>query len=37
VSDFFETLREAGVDMPNETIRLEALEVKGSLLAPGER
>jgi small conductance mechanosensitive channel len=29
----FETLREAGVDMPNETIRLEAVEVKGSLLS----
>jgi hypothetical protein len=37
VSDFFETLREAGVDMPNETTRLEALEVKGSLPAEGER
>jgi small conductance mechanosensitive channel len=29
----FEALREAGVDMPNETIRLEAVEVKGSLLS----
>lgn len=31
----FETLRDAGVDMPSETIRLEAVELKGSLMPPG--
>lgn len=31
----FETLRDAGVDMPNETIRLETVELKGSLMPPG--
>lgn len=30
----FETLREAGVDMPNETIRLQGVEVKASLSRP---
>ncbi len=33
----FETLRKAGVDMPTETIRLEAVEVKASLSRPEER
>lgn len=33
----FETLREAGVDMPNETIRLQGVEVKASLSRPEER
>ncbi|HSM37544.1 MAG TPA: mechanosensitive ion channel [Longimicrobiales bacterium] len=31
----FETLRDAGIDMPSETIRLEAVELKGSLTPPG--
>jgi len=33
----FETLREAGVDMPNETIRLQGVEVKASLSRLEER